>query len=76
MKTTVKQWALLTVLCIWGLIAFVFLCGEENPNMPLSVSLFLLIKAIAFVNLLACVLIGKHLNKKGWLPNLEKHFGN
>ena len=76
MKTSVKQWALLVALCVWGMIAFVFLCGEDNPAMPLPVSLFLLIKAAAFANLLACVLIGKRLYRKGWLPDLEKHFGN
>lgn len=72
----IKQWSLLTVLSCWGMLAFIFLCGEDNPDMPISLALFLFIKVSALLNLVACYQVGKWLNKRGWLPDLEKYFGS
>ncbi len=72
----VGQWSLLTLLTTWGMFAFLFLAGEDNPDMPMALSLFLLIKVIAFINLVVCYQVGKYFNKRGWLPDLEKYFGS
>ncbi len=74
--TSIGQWAVFIVLCTWGMFAFILLAGEDNPEMPVSLAYFLLIKLIAFINLVACYQLGKWLNKKGWLPDLEKYFGS
>lgn len=75
-KKSVAQWALLCLLYLLGIVAFFFVVGEENPEKPLPSALFLLIKAGASVGLLVCVLVGKWFNRRGWLPDLEKYFGN
>lgn len=72
----VGQWSLLTVLALWGIFAFIFLAGEDNPDMPMSLLAFIVIKVVALINLVACYQVGKVFNKKGWLPDLDKYFGS
>lgn len=80
MKSTTTQqairWAVFCVLVTWGILSFLVLCGEENPEEPMSFVSFLVWKIAALVNLIVCYQIGKRLNKRGWLPNLNKHFGS
>ena len=68
----VGQWSLLIVLAIWGMFAFIILVGEDNPEMPMSLTQFILLKAGALVNISAVGIIAKRCNKRGWLPDLEK----
>lgn len=75
-KRSVIQWALLCLLYLLGMAAFIVVVGEENPEMPIPFARFLLIKASASAVLVACVLAGKFLNRRGWLPNLQKYFSN
>ncbi|MBR1786677.1 MAG: hypothetical protein IJ756_05900 [Paludibacteraceae bacterium] len=73
---SIGQWSLLTLLSTWGMFAFIFLAGEDNPDMPISFLLFLVIKVVALINLVACYQVGKYFNKRGWLPDLDKYFGS
>ncbi len=75
MKRSIGQWSLLTVLTLWGMLAFLILAGEDNPEAPISLTEFFLWKLAALINLGAVVFVGKWCNKKGWLPDLEKYFG-
>ena len=59
-----------------GFIAFVFVIGEDNPESPLPFMQFLFMKAGAFAVMFAIVYLGKAFAKRGWLPDLEKYFGN
>lgn len=68
----VGQWSLLTILTIWGMLAFIVLVGEDNPEMPMSLTKFMLLKVGALVNMGAVGVIAKWCNKRSWLPNLEK----
>ncbi len=74
-KRDVGQWSLLTVLTLWGMLAFLVLAGEDNPEAPISLTEFFLWKLAALINFGAAVLVGKWCDKHGWLPDLEKHFG-
>lgn len=78
MKTwkVIGQWALFCLLSVVGFVAFVFVIGEDNPEAPMSFMQFLFMKAGAFAVLFALVYLGKACAKRGWLPDLEKHFGN
>ena len=62
------QWALFSVLCITGIIAFTILAGDEDPMNPMPFGRWLLIKAFATVVIFVCVWGGKRLYKKGYLP--------
>ena len=68
----VGQWSLLTILIIWGMLAFIVRAGEDNPEMPMSRTQFILVKEGALVNISAVGRRAKRCNKRGWLPDLEK----
>lgn len=70
-KRSVGQWSLLTILTLWGVLAFMVLAGEDSPEAPMSLAEFFAWKAAALVNFGAAVFIGKCCDKKGWLPDLE-----
>lgn len=73
MKTTslfIKQWAILTVLMLVGMAAFLVLAGEETE--PMSFGKFVAIKVAALAVFVACVLAGKYFNSKGLLPEIEE----
>lgn len=78
MKTgkAIGQWALFSLFAVVGFVAFVFVIGEDNPECPIPFLQFLFIKIGAFAVLFALVYAGKACAKRGWLPDLEKHFGN
>ncbi len=61
----VNQYSLFAV----GLVAFIALAGEEDPQNPVSFGDFCLIKGAALAVLLGCVGIGKLLGRHGLLPS-------
>ena len=62
-----KKVLLGTIFC-WGMLSFMVLAGDEDPNNPMTASEFFLAKFAAFVSLAMCVLAGKYCYRKGWLP--------
>ncbi|MCF0184275.1 MAG: hypothetical protein HUK01_08070 [Bacteroidaceae bacterium] len=73
MKTDkIIRWALLTALLAVGILAIYFLAGEDNPQQPVSLGCFMVIKVTALAALLGCVKAGKYLNGKGLLPALDE----
>lgn len=71
MKVGIKkiaQWALLSALCFIGTISFMILAGDEDPMNPIPFGRLLITKALAMAVLAVCVLCGKWLKKKGYLP--------
>lgn len=69
-KKSVKQWAIMIALTLWGFASFLFLSGESIEPMPTSELLYT--KGIALASFAACILVGKLLYKKGLLPDLEE----
>lgn len=67
-RSKAVQWVAMWFLSIWGFISFIVIVGEEDPNNPLSLSEFFLIKAVAMASLLICLYVGKVLHKAGYLP--------
>lgn len=66
------KWAILSALFVWGLLSFVLLAGEEDPQNPLSLQNFFLIKLGALASLAACCCVGKLLNRAGYLPETSE----
>lgn len=66
------QWAILSALFVWGLLSFILLAGEEDPQRPLSLQDFFLIKFGALTSLAACCYVGKLLNRAGYLPEISE----
>ena len=63
------KWVLFYALCTVGFIAFMFLCGEEDPNSePLPLGIFFLYKLGSLALIYLCVQIGKKLHAAGMLP--------
>ena len=69
-KYMTKQWVILGALVIWGMMSFVLLAGE--PAEGTSLGKFFLIKVLALISSGACIWVGKVLNSKGLLPNVEE----
>lgn len=75
MKTPVNpciQWAILSALVLVGFMAFLVMCGDDDPFNPMPLGQFLFIKAVALAVFGCCVWIGKICNKKGLLPEMEE----
>ena len=69
----VKQWVILTLLMLWGFASFLVLAGEDAPGEPPTpLREFLLIKAGALASFGLCFLVGRWLNRKGLLPDVEE----
>lgn len=68
---TLKQWVVLNALVFVGFIGFIILAGEEAPNAPLSLVHWLLLKGFGIAIIVTCWLVGRILNAKGYLPNLD-----
>ena len=62
------QWTTMLLLCVWGFISFIFIAGEENPDNPISLCDFIIIKTIAMTSLLLCCYVGKKMYRAGRLP--------
>ena len=70
-RTGIIQWGLMTVLCLWGMVSFMVLAGEEAPEVCMTLGDFFLIKALAITSFSGCILCGKWLSKKGLLPEIN-----
>lgn len=71
-KATATQWAVLTLLFLWGFASFLVMAGEESPSdPPMTLGKFLLIKGVALASFGLCLLVGKYLNRKGLLPDVK-----
>lgn len=78
MRTNLRpllQWLILAVFIVLGTILAILICGEENPTKPLSISDFLLIKAIAMVSAYATYKAAKWCYSRDYFPALvHKYF--
>lgn len=43
----VTKWTLAVVMTLWLGLSFIFLCGDDDPNNPMNIMLFLIIKVAA-----------------------------
>lgn len=73
MKTPNKyiQWIILIVLYGIGIIAFIVIMGDENPEYPISAINLIIMKIVAIFALFACVNTGKYLYRIGILRKKE-----
>ena len=60
--------ALLGVIFCWGMLSFMVLAGDEDPNVPMTAGEFFWAKFAAAASLALCVLVGRYCFHKGWLP--------
>ena len=71
MKTKTFKWSVMTVLMLWGFISFIVVAGDEDPENPMPLIQFFVVKMIGMLSLAACFMTGKLLDKKGWLPEMD-----
>ena len=70
MKRTIAQWSIFSTLFLAGFMAFLILCGEDNPEQPMSDTVFFGLKLAAGVVLYFCIIAGKYFNHRGLLPEI------
>lgn len=69
----IKQWVVLTVLFMFGFASFLVLLSEDAATeAPTPTGKFIAVKVGALAVLCLCVLVGKYLNRKGLLPEVEE----
>ncbi|MCF0187914.1 MAG: hypothetical protein HUK04_00245 [Bacteroidaceae bacterium] len=71
-KNTPKQWATMTALVSVGFLAFMVVAGDENPENPMNIGAFCLIKGAAMAVIYGCYRVGKILDRKGLLPEVSE----
>lgn len=72
MKRNIAKWAVLIAVFCWGTFNFLVLAGEENPNEPMLLLMFLIVKSGAMANMYLCYKVCQWLYKKGLLPDYVK----
>lgn len=70
------KWVILAILIVWGSISFLFLCGDDNPDSPMSTGRFLLVKAIAMASLCLAWKVGSKAEDLGFLPDSWTHIAD
>lgn len=71
MKKIIKgclQWVIICTILLIGVIAFMVVMGDEDPEAPMSLLNFFLIKSAGCIVIYVCYLIVKNLYKRGFLP--------
>jgi hypothetical protein len=70
MSTRVKKalaWSALIILAIFGGISIIVLLSEENPNHPMSLAQFVMLKGLAIASTYGCFEAARHINDSGYL---------
>lgn len=62
------QWAVYVAIAAWALVSFCVIAGDENPDAPMSLNRFCIIKLMAAASLYACYRVGKICCRRGLLP--------
>lgn len=69
----VIQWTIFSTLFSVGYLALLVLAGDDDPYNPLPLGEWFLIKFCAMVVIGLCVLVGKYLNGKGLIPEIDEN---
>lgn len=70
-RKSVIQYAILSVLFGIGFLAFMVLAGDDDPSNPLPFGQWLGIKLAAAAVIYLCVKVGKFLDSKGLIPDMD-----
>lgn len=70
-RKSVIQHVILFALFSVGFFAFMLLAGDDDPSNPLPIEQWLGIKLAAAVVIYACIKLGKFLDSKGLLPEMD-----
>lgn len=70
----VLQWLLLAAFFAWGTILTVIICGDDNPDMPLSLFDFFLIKIMAGMSTYTTYKAADWCYRKDFFPALVRKY--
>lgn len=68
---TVK-WAIFYAIGLWAMLSFIVLAGDEDPQNPMPLLDFFLIKTGALASFALSLWVGKLLNRAGFLPEISE----
>lgn len=72
MKSNIAKWAVWIAVICWGAFNFLILAGEDSPNEPMPLGIFVMLKSGAMANMYLCYKACQWLHKKGLLPEYVK----
>lgn len=70
-RKSVIQHVILYFLFAIGFFAFLFLAGDDDPSNPLPIGQWFGIKLVAAAVIFVCVKVGKYLDSKGLMPDMD-----
>lgn len=71
MKTTnITKWVLAVLMTVWFGVSFIYLAGDDDPENPLPIMLWIIIKALALGSLYLWGKVFKHLCDIKALPKI------
>lgn len=73
MKKKITQWVICSAIFTVGILSFLVLCGEDNPEKPMSLTQFFAYKIGAGVVIYFCYQLGRYCESKGLLPEMKEH---
>lgn len=71
-RNRIIQNVMLQLICIWGIASICVCAGEDIPGQPMSDALFFGSKTIGIISFFLCLLTGRYLKRKGWLPEIKE----
>lgn len=72
-RKKVIQWSILSTLFSVGFLAFLVLAGEDDPQNPLPLGRWLTVKGCAAAVVYFCIKLGKYLDRKGLIPEIDEN---
>lgn len=70
----VFKWLLLAVFFAWGTILTVLICGDDNPEMPLTLFDFFIIKILAIMSAYSTYKAAEWCYRKDYFPALVRKY--
>lgn len=59
-------------LFLWAVVSMFLLLGDENPEQPMSLSRFLIVKGLGVASFYALIQTCRMLYKAGYLPDVKE----
>lgn len=72
-RKKVIQWSVFSTLSCVGFLSLMVMAGDDDPQNPLPFGRWLTIKLCALAVFYLCIILGKYLNRKGLIPEIDEN---
>lgn len=72
-RKKIIQWSIFSTLFCVGFLALLVMAGDDDPQNPLPFGRWLTVKFCALAVFCFCIKLGKYLNRKGLIPEIDEN---